>query len=284
MRKRFSNESPSDVSPQVIDETVSGQTPMLEEVLFGPNQLKDCAEFRSTIRDTCKCAACKGATIKNVRRLSTRCKWQRAHLSYMTQHGVNLKSVASRYELLNFGTPRQRHMLAVVLERNHLLDKSRATDKYTVINLSQSIHRCTMTKKVYLPVITPGSLLYHLGLQRLLKAEESFLMMGFDLRVLDVGCLSAQELASLAGNAMHVRAVAVAMLIGLSFVDPNKFCALTTTRRNSKLKGSQRLRDIWKHASSHIKKGRRTGRDAVKQLSSPVGAVVSLSFALLMDA
>jgi hypothetical protein len=50
--------------------------------------------------------------------------------------------------------------------------------------------------------------------------------------------LSAGEIASLAGNAMHVRMIAVAMLVGFSIVDMTKFSAIVA-KKNSQTQRSK---------------------------------------------
>ena len=47
--------------------------------------------------------------------------------------------------------------------------------------------------------------------------------MGFPLDTLDLGADTAHELNSLAGNAFHVKSVAMAMLIALTLVDKDQF-------------------------------------------------------------
>ena len=218
--------------------TATEGAPALEELLFNATQLQDCAEVRSTWSDACSCASCKGAVVKNLDVPSNKkCKWQRAHFSFMKRHELCQRSVASRYNSLVIGTPRKRHLIAIVLERNKNLSKQ-GRRQITLVNMSQSINRCTMSTKDHLMVLTPGGQYYHVALNRILAAEEAFLLMGFDMAHLDVGSLSAGEIASLAGNAMHVRMIAVAMLVGFSIVDMTKFSAIVA-KKNSQTQRSK---------------------------------------------
>ena len=60
--------------------------------------------------------------------------------------------------------------------------------------------------------------------------------MGFPLSSLDLGPLRANQIASLAGNAMHIRMVGVAWLIALGLIDKNKFSSIVAKSQGAKRK------------------------------------------------
>ena len=140
----------------------------------------------------------------------------------MKENGLNREAVAFMFARIKAGTPRKRHLLACVLELNKLL-RQKGEKLITIVNDSQSIYRCTMSRKRHLPVITPGGHLYRVASRRHLRPEEGMVFMGFPLSSLDLGPLRANQIASLAGNAMHIRMVGVAWLIALGLIDKNKF-------------------------------------------------------------
>jgi len=158
----------------------------------------------------------------------------------MRQHKLSRDAVARAYAQTKVGTARHRHLLACVLELNKDFHKQ-GKKQITVVNTSQSINRSVMSTKCHLPVLTPGGKYYHVATKRYLTSEEAMLLMGFDLASLDLGTLSSAEIARLAGNAMHVRAVGVAWLIGLGLIDRTAFSTVVAKnngrKRTSKLVG-----------------------------------------------
>jgi hypothetical protein len=140
----------------------------------------------------------------------------------MQEHQLSPQTVATVYKSVLTGTSRQRHLLAIVRVFNRKL-QSEGASTVTLLNYTQCISRACMSTKEYLPVLTPGGKYHHMASGRTLAAEEHFVLMGFPVGKLDLGPLSVSEISCLAGNAMHVRMVGIAWLIGLSLVDKSKF-------------------------------------------------------------
>ena len=219
-------------SEAVKVEITAAGIPTMDSLLFKDSQLQVC-EVRSTISpDACTCARCQGKKV-SPEVTSSKCKWQRAHVSYMRQHGLCSRAVGNTYKMTHIGTPRQRHLIAIVHHLNKKI-QNQGGKPFALVNISQNVHRCTMSRRSYLPTITPGTKLYHVTSDRLLTAEEAMLFMCFDLSTLDIGSLSVNEIASLAGNAMHVRMIGLALLLALALVDTSKF---KTDVSKSQIKG-----------------------------------------------
>jgi hypothetical protein len=77
------------------------------------------------------------------------------------------------------------------------------------------------------PVIMPACQHFDVVAGRPLIIEEKWALMGFPTNILDFGANSEQELNHMAGNAMHVRSVFLALLVALTVVDFNKFARLS---------------------------------------------------------
>jgi hypothetical protein len=203
--------------------------------MFNSNQLQECAEVTARKADSCSCASCKGKYVDPHLASGKTCKWQSQHIRFMKENGLNREAVAVMFARIEAGTPRTRHLLACVLELNKLL-RQKGEKLITIVNDSQSIYRCTMSRKRHLPVITPGGHLYQVESHRHLRPEEGMLFMGFPLSSLDLGPLRANQIASLAGNAMHIRMVGVAWLIALGLIDKNKFSSIVAKSQGAKRK------------------------------------------------
>jgi hypothetical protein len=102
-----------------------------------------------------------------------------------------------------------------------------------------NVERASIGKKA-LPVITPGGIQYVPSQKRELTASEKLILMGMPMLKIDVACNSDRELASLAGNAMHTRAVGVALIIGMALVNREKFAKAI---KELKKKSTKRKKD-----------------------------------------
>jgi hypothetical protein len=118
-------------------------------------------------------------------------------------------------------TPRARHVFAFIKVLNKIR-KKKGMPTFQVVNTSQSIDRCS-PKAVGLPTLTPGGQFVMVDTARVLTPAECLLLMGFPLKTVDLGANSDREVAHLAGNAMHVKAIAAALAIALTLVNKQKF-------------------------------------------------------------
>lgn len=213
--------------------------PTVNDLLFKDSQLEECgAHSKFNMSDVCDCATCKGKRVDD-QVTSPRCKWQKAHRGFMKRHKLCPRLVGSTFKMTQIGTARQRHIIAVVHRLNEKIAKE-GGKPILMVNVSQALQRCSFSKKQQIPVLTPGGRYYHVESQRLLTPEESFMMMGFDLSSLDLGSLSQGEIASLAGNAMHVRMIGLSLLLALALVDTEKFLkGASKNQKKTKLVGAQ---------------------------------------------
>jgi hypothetical protein len=152
-------------------------------------------------------------------RQSVACKWRGTHWDYMEEVGLNPTKVAKLAKsIICFSTARQRHVVAI-----KLAEASKAGEVPGVIDPSQSPAYNSQATTDAVPVITPSCLHYVASAGRASIAEEKLIMQGFPVGVIDVGANSEGELAVMAGNAMNVRAVFVAMVAAFAAVDRGKF-------------------------------------------------------------
>jgi site-specific DNA-cytosine methylase len=148
---------------------------------------------------------------------STKCTWRRENWFYMKKMGIDAQSVAKTAKTIRVRTLRARHVIAIRIEQAKMRRQSLAA-----VEGSQNVERASIGKKV-LPVITPGGIQYVPSQKRELTASEKLVLMGIPMFKIDVACNSERELSSLAGNAMHARAVGVALIIGMALVNREKF-------------------------------------------------------------
>ena len=204
-------------------------------MLFTEKQLKSCMVIRDDgsedVKDLCSCPQCDGEESKGADAAvdlqpgrHVKCKWRLAHWRFIKKRKLDAKQIAVEYKKITCGTPRQRHVLATM----HVLSAARVKCgklPAKIINISQSIDRCS-TSKDRVPVLTPQGKFFLMKQRRTLAAEEMLMLMNFPLDDIDLGGNSSTEVASLAGNAMHCRAVAAALLAA----------ALLATRSGSRMR------------------------------------------------
>jgi site-specific DNA-cytosine methylase len=173
---------------------------------------------------TTKCKGCRGVKKHGAAKplgekptSSTKCTWRRENWVYMKKMGIDAQSVSKTAKNIKVRTLRARHVIAIRIEQAKM-----SGQRVTAVEGSQNVERASIGKKA-LPVITPGGIQYMPSQKRELTASEKLILMGIPMFKLDVACNSDRELASLAGNAMHTRAVGVALIIGMALVNREKF-------------------------------------------------------------
>jgi hypothetical protein len=154
-----------------------------------------------------------------------KCGWRHAHWHFMAKRKVSPAAVAIEMTHVpkrrGLSTPRARHVFAFIKVLNKIR-KKKGMPTFQVVNTSQSIDRCS-PKAVGLPTLTPGGQFVMVDTARVLTPAECLLLMGFPLKTVDLGANSDREVAHLAGNAMHVKAIAAALAIALTLVNKQKF-------------------------------------------------------------
>lgn len=132
-------------------------------------------------------------------------KWVALHWAFMRKQGVEPHSCLTAMPTSSSGLSlRARHSVGVW----RVLSK-RAGCPLQVVNVSQSIHRCGGIRSKaggVMMCITPGGQYWVEEEGRCLSSIEKMIMMGLPVDRMDLGGLGSQEIHSLAGNAMAVKA------------------------------------------------------------------------------
>lgn len=122
----------------------------------------------------------------------------------MQKHKLDPSVVAGCYhrsrgvELLSHMSIRAAHVLDIWYARRPDLK---------LINLSQSVDRAGGRDKAVMHCVTPNGAFWCVDANRLLLSVEKMIMMGLPIHMMDLGVNTACELHSLAGNAMHTKAL-----------------------------------------------------------------------------
>jgi hypothetical protein len=216
----------------------------VDELLFTEKQLKQCAAdvFRSDgsankVCDKCACTGCRGkkargsnAPLDSKPGVLVKCKWRHSHWRAMMEENLDVMSIATEYKHIVCGTPRQRHLLAITCAVSAARVQC-GQQPIKVVNIAQSVGRCSATYKNHVPVITPQGRFFMMDHRRSLAAEELLLLMGLPLDTVDLGANTPAEVASMAGNAMHSRAVGAAIVAALTIVNRVKFEAAISSSK-----------------------------------------------------
>ncbi len=177
----------------------------------------------------CMCKGCKGKTSKGAWASlggkptnKNGCQWRVKPWRFMEEEGLSPAHIMEIAEALPLTSgllrPRPRHIAAILMGLNERKDESERT---TVFDVSQSLSR-NNAQTTAMPCITPNGVFYLAGRGRVLLPEEKMVMMGFPINACDCGCNTPSELSSIAGNAMHARAMGAALVIAFCVVDRQK--------------------------------------------------------------
>ena len=161
-----------------------------------------------------------------------KCKWTALHNTFsqknlvvakkkfgpgvaMSGAGSHLKFSVPSADSMMLTRPRQRDAWELLRNKHAGYD--------LVADLSQSIGRQMISLTGILPTITPKSVVAVSRLSRSLLGEEKLMVMGFPVhKMYTPPSFPPAALHKLGGNAMHVRCVGAALLIGLCLVDVAK--------------------------------------------------------------
>ena len=228
------------VSSRCVPEALHGDDrPQSETLLF-----RDKDDVKRW-HEECHCNGCKGLPDQgatwNLEKKPTsqvKCRWRHAHWHFMADHAISPSDVVKEFRSIPKNTglsaPRARHIFAC----HRVINKVRKTKGmpcYKIPNASQSIHRCS-ARVDGVPTLTPGGVYVTLDNCRILTPEDRLLLMGFPLATIDLGANTQCEIQQLAGNAMHVRSVAAAILMGLFLMKRIDFKDEVKKGQPSKLK------------------------------------------------
>ena len=85
-----------------------------------------------------------------------------------------------------------------------------------VVDLSQSMERARVRTDGACPTITPGAVIHVERLGRIMLPIEKLMLHGFPIDLMGIPASTENSvLASLSGNTMHVKSVALALLVGI---------------------------------------------------------------------
>lgn len=98
-------------------------------------------------------------------------------------------------------------------------------DNSLVVDVSQTAGRCPSGVGGLCPTLTPGGKVVVASVKRCICPEEAMLLHGFPFKAIEASSVSPKQLASLAGNAMHVESVAAMLVVGLSLLQVNRINA-----------------------------------------------------------
>ena len=126
---------------------------------------------------------------------------------------------------LRFHVPSADSMMLTIPRQRDAWEllRSKHAGSDLVADLSQSIGRQMTSLTGMLPTLTPRSAVAVSRLSRTMLGEEKLMAMGFPVhKMYTPPCFPQAALHKLGGNAMHVRCVGAALLIGLCLVDVAK--------------------------------------------------------------
>ena len=144
-------------------------------------------------------------------------KWHQLHATIKTASKNLAKNHCSADDLY-LHLPRERDAWAIL---SHLHPKS----SDLVADLSQSATRMATQCSGHLPTITPGCILASARHQRVVSPVEKLVLHGFPVHRMKLEGTTDKQVASMAGNTMHVHIVGVAMLLALGLVNWTLPCA-----------------------------------------------------------
>ena len=124
----------------------------------------------------------------------------------MKKHGLDPQLVAGHYhrQLAAHGkvspkmSARASHLLDIWLCKRPNLK---------VINISQSVHRAAGREKSLMSCVTSSGAFLCLNANRLMLGIEKMILTGLPIHKMDFGVNTSHEVHSLAGNAMHTKAL-----------------------------------------------------------------------------
>ena len=165
-----------------------------------------------------------------------KCKWTTLHNTFSKNFSKKNLGVAKK-ELgpgaamsgtgshLTFPVPSADSMMLTSTRQRDAWEllRSKHTGSDLVADLSQSMGRQMISLTGILPTITPKSAVAVSRLSRTLLGEEKLMAMGFPVhKMYTPPSFPLAALHTLGGNAMHVRCVGAALVIGLCLVDAAK--------------------------------------------------------------
>ena len=142
-------------------------------------------------------------------------KWVKLHAKFKKQLPKFDKPLKATMDGL---TPREKDIVSAKWRQSQ-------GDETLVLDVSQSIHRCPQgSTESECPCVIPGGKIYSLALDRVIEPNELLLLHGIPLHRLPKVSenISKSDLASLAGNCMHVECVTAATLVALSCLQCDK--------------------------------------------------------------
>ena len=98
-------------------------------------------------------------------------------------------------------------------------------DDSLAVDISQTVGRTPRGLGGFCPTLTPGGKVLVVSVRRCICPEEAMLLHGFPFKTIQASSVSPKQLASLAGNAMHVESVAAMLVVGLSLLQVNRINA-----------------------------------------------------------
>lgn len=161
----------------------------------------------------CACKGCKGdvrfgalADPSSKPGIRVRCKWRHKHWAHMKKHGLDPKQVAGHYS--RFLASHGKTLPPLSARASHLIDiwLYRRPD-LQLINVSQSVDRAAARERPLMSCVTPGGAFLCVKANRLMLPIEKMIMMGLPIHKMDFGVNRPSEVHSLAGNAMHTKAM-----------------------------------------------------------------------------
>lgn len=157
----------------------------------------------------------------------TKHSWVKRHHEHMVKKGLPAAQVAGFFGRTSLASRAQAAGLLTSQRQTHCLDMAlfeahREDKQVEVVNLSQSGDRSTAVTSGKFPCVTPGGLFWLVSRNRPAVASEKLLLNGFPMDKIDLGANTAKEVESIAGNTMHIRAVAAAITLALAMVQPEQ--------------------------------------------------------------
>jgi site-specific DNA-cytosine methylase len=139
-------------------------------------------------------------------------KWVEKHAKFRLAHGLPAHGVSSQGSAMSgLSVDRQRDAWDTVCHLHKGGD--------TITDLSQNLDRAHVHTTGVCPTVTPHGVICVGRAHRIMMPIEKLLVHGFPLHRMNIPASTSEAaLASLGGNAMHVKSVGLALLIGLCLV------------------------------------------------------------------
>ena len=136
-------------------------------------------------------------------------KWQMHHDNFARQHGARRKKDV---HVAGLSAERAREAFSLLSQVHK--------GGNMIADVSQSVHRASVTTSGVSPTVTPHGLVVAQRLQRIMLPIEKLMVHNFPVHRMKIPTsITDPVLASLGGNTMHLASVGLAMLIAISAVD-----------------------------------------------------------------